>query len=358
MAADKTSQQQQPVDELDELIDFLGDSRPQIKQHAAELVQGLTGSPEGIAQLASRASRLLPALLRLVGAEAATSGPALAALVNLSQEPAVQAQLLEAGAVGRCMDYVRERGCAHPGRLIMLLANLTSAEEGAAALLQLGKERLEGLWVAMLLRLFLTPAAGSGASGASDADPYEHVATVLPNVTRFREGRRLLLQPGRGLLRALASQLRAPNERRRRGCAGALKNCCFSAEEDGTLEHIVAEKEALRTVLDVLCGVSAKEDDAVVRENLAEAVLCMARPERGRKALWACKAPELLQKGYEWEESPTVCAAMEATAELFLADGFQPAQADSEAAQAGAEAAPAAAGGQGSRRDVQIEEID
>lgn len=53
------------------------------------------------------------------------------------QEPAVQEQLLALNAVGRCMDYVREKSC--PGRndlLVMLLANLTSLEAGAEALLQ------------------------------------------------------------------------------------------------------------------------------------------------------------------------------------------------------------------------------
>jgi len=45
--------------------------------------------------------------------------------------------LLALNAVGRCMDYVREKSC--PGRndlLVMLLANLTSLEAGAEALLQ------------------------------------------------------------------------------------------------------------------------------------------------------------------------------------------------------------------------------
>lgn len=173
---------------------------PQIKQHAAELVQGLTGSPEGIAKLAGRSAKLLPPLFRLVAAPEATSRAALVALVNLSQvcgvhpvkrfpyfhcvgfhqtpapncpthlklrrcspctmqagrllpacirrspphpsdpqEPAVQQQLLALNAVGRCMDYVREKSC--PGRndlLVMLLANLTSLEAGAEALLQVG----------------------------------------------------------------------------------------------------------------------------------------------------------------------------------------------------------------------------
>ena len=229
---------------------------PQIKQHAAELVQGLTGSPEGIAQLAGRAGNLLPPLLRLVAGEPAASRAALTCLVNLAQEPAVQQALLEARTVGRCIDYINEKSCAHPDLLVMLLANLTAAEEGAAALLQLGQGPLEGLWVAMLLRLFLDPPPAAPASGGAACigsigcggsslaeDPYEHVATILPNVTRFQAGRCLMLQEGRGLLQALASQLRAASERRRRGCAGAIKNCCFSAEEDGTLEHIVGETE-------------------------------------------------------------------------------------------------------------------
>lgn len=159
--------------------------------------------------------------------------------------------------------------------------------------------------------------------------------------------------------------------------------------------------QALALILDVLCGISGKEEDDSVRESLAEAVLCLARVDDARKQLWKAGAPTLLQKGcaglgactcivvgvhntrtaavqgdacslgalvplqlqqchgvclpvaywrrhwvqlassqtaspvtarrprrYELEENPTVCACMEATAELFLADGFEPAPQD------------------------------
>lgn len=325
------------MSELDELIEFLSDPRLQVAQHAVDLVQGLTGSPEGVAQLAAVASSLLPPLLRLVpGAAPDASRAALTALVNLSQEPAVQQGLLELNAVGRCMDYVREQACL--GReelLVMVLANLTSLEAGAEALLQVGKGQLEGLHVAQLLKLFL------GQVSPRAPDTYEHVATILPNVTRFPAGRQLLLQPGRGLLQALASQLRSSSELRRRGCAGAIKNCCFSCEQDGTAEDIAAETEALTHILDVLCGITVKEADGVVRESLAEAVLCLARVDAARKLLWKSDAPTLLQKGYEYEENPAVCACMEATAALFLNDGFQQAPTEEEEAAAGAaEAGP------------------
>jgi len=58
----------------------------QIVQQAAELVEGLTGSPEGLAQLSASADTLLPPLLRLVPArDSDASRAALVALVNLSQ---------------------------------------------------------------------------------------------------------------------------------------------------------------------------------------------------------------------------------------------------------------------------------
>mgnify|MGYP001810473885 CR=1 FL=1 len=51
----------------------------------------------------------------------------------------MQRGLLALSATARCMDYIREKSC--PGRndlLVMLLANLTSLEAGAEALLQVG----------------------------------------------------------------------------------------------------------------------------------------------------------------------------------------------------------------------------
>lgn len=64
-------------------------------------------------------------------------------------------------------------------------------------------------------------------------DPFEHVAGILTNVTRLPQARQLLLQPGRGLLQLLVAQLRCPGEMRKRGSAGAVKNCCVEAEVRG-----------------------------------------------------------------------------------------------------------------------------
>ena len=75
----------------------------------------------------------------------------------------------------------------------------------------------------MLLKRFLD-------SQSEQPDPYQHMALVLTNLTRQRPGRQLLLEPGKGTFGALASQLRAPSALRRKGCANAIRNCCFCAE--------------------------------------------------------------------------------------------------------------------------------
>jgi hypothetical protein len=53
-------------------------------------------------------------------------------------------------------------------------------------------------------------------------------------------------------------------------------------------------------------------------------VLCLAQTEKGQLKLWEWKAPDLLKRGYEFEEDPGVCEAMERIAELFLQHGLAP----------------------------------
>jgi hypothetical protein len=123
------------------------------------------------------------------------------------------------------------------------------------------------------------------------------------------------------LSQALVSQLQSPNVVRRKGAAGAIRNCCMSAEEDSTLQHIISDEVVLERILQPLSATEPIEKDSTVRSLLAEAVAVLAKSEEARKALWGVKAPDMLKKGYEFEESHDVCAAMEAAARLFMFDG-------------------------------------
>lgn len=52
--------------ELEELVDFLSAPRLEVRKSSVAIVLGLTGSEEGIAMLASRKEKLVPALLHLL----------------------------------------------------------------------------------------------------------------------------------------------------------------------------------------------------------------------------------------------------------------------------------------------------
>lgn len=85
---------------------------------AADIVQGLTGSPEGIDKLKGQMGALLTSLFRLVPDSSDSSQPALTSLVNLSQDPAVARALLQLNVVARVMDYIREKTCPHTRLLV------------------------------------------------------------------------------------------------------------------------------------------------------------------------------------------------------------------------------------------------
>ena len=70
-------------------------------------MQGLTGSDDGVARLASKSETLIPKLLHLMGKPAAESKPAATALVNLTTALDIATLAVEKGAVERAMEFLR-----------------------------------------------------------------------------------------------------------------------------------------------------------------------------------------------------------------------------------------------------------
>ena len=108
-----------------------------MRKQALDIVESLTGSPEGIASLRKGGQALLTELFKCA-AEVSLSRPALTVLVNASQDPFISRDLLQMGAINRAMDYMRDNITVHHDMLLMLLSNVTSTEEGAKKMLQVG----------------------------------------------------------------------------------------------------------------------------------------------------------------------------------------------------------------------------
>lgn len=281
-------------------------------------------------------------LRRLAGDLPVIAASAIKAMINLSADAAMLEQLLREGMVTSLMESLRDDDCPHRRLIVMLLTNLSGTGEGVTQLLQKAEAGggLVGLHLRRLIQWFVTPLRGPAAANAAaraartgdddgegdEADTFEHVGCILANVTQDRDARRILMEPERGILAALLPQLRSPSRLRRRGVAGALRNCAFDIEEDARyLKHLLAPSVDLVTALllplagpaeyrpEEMVGMheslaragprKRREPDAATRRALLETLLLLCCSRAGREHLRSVRAYIVIRAFHRWLES-------------------------------------------------------
>ena len=327
--------------ELDELLDFLGDKRSDVRAKAAEVIQGLTGSEDDIPDLVERRDRVIPALLRLLGGGENEATPAATALVNLTCSSEVATLAVHNGVVERAMDSLRG-GCKIE-LYLMLLVNITNTEGGLSIFCQEGKQ-LEGFYVTSITQMLLKEISSRNA---------DHCASILTNVTRHPIGRRVFLEHSQRLLQAVLPTISSSSSERRVAFFSALRNCCvdeasclalltnpnpvgmstFAFTMEGSSRPTLqrdgvnissAAQDIVRALLRPISGAKHSERCDAVRQACAEAVANLARSEAGRAALVASEAPKLINQGYDVEEHRETQEALEVAAAQFLTHGVVP----------------------------------
>lgn len=321
--------------DLEDLAAFLKAPSPTLKKAAVEIVQGLSGTDEGVQRLATHAKELLPPLLLLLGEAEEISKPAAEALVNLSQDVAVVDRLIDVGAVERAMELIGKPGSKVNKLMVMLLVNISSVDKGVSRLLQEEDAKLAGLNVAKLVRFF----SRFSSSERGSEDEYEYVANILVNVTRLQSGRKVVLDMSRGILRQVLPQIDSRSVIRRQGVAGTVRNCCFDA---GTQlpslllaseflwpalllplagKRVYSEADTAKMPLELATPLSQDrepESDSKVRVEACEAIYLLVLQEGGRRSFWAINGPRILELSYEDEEDPKVMEAFERVGALLV----------------------------------------
>ena len=181
--------------------------------------------------------------------------------------------------------------------------------------------------------------------GDEHYDPYQHVASVLMNITQLESGRKFLMKlnhkqsasnDGKSTstshLQTIMSELDSPNVHRRRGISGTLKNCCFSQDSTWWLLNVVYIDKALllplagpeelsideKVGLDPdywLLGPSkVREPDALVRLSLVEAILLLLASGRvsrdtlrQRRTYVIIKMADMVEENEEISERMNEC---------------------------------------------------
>ncbi|XP_042496100.1 protein HGH1 homolog [Macadamia integrifolia] len=321
--------------ELEELVGFLSSPSPQVKKAAVDIVRDLTGSEDGLLSLANYSEIVIPSLSHLLGEKKEVSEPAAEALINLSQNPDLSAKMVAIEMIKTAMETLYKQDSGITRLLVMLLVNLTQLDAGIVCLLQNGHKNLQGLYLMKLVRSFCT------SSSDKRDDPFEHVGSILVNISKMEAGRKLLLDPKRGLLKQIIRQFDSTNPLRKKGVCGTIRNCCFEAENQ--LQNLLLMSEFLWPAL--LLPVAGKKvysehdtskmplelgsalsidrepvDDPEIRTQALEAIYLISLQEAGRRALWSVNGPRILQVGYEDEEDPKVMEAYERIGSLLVQD--------------------------------------
>ncbi|KAG6396557.1 hypothetical protein SASPL_142709 [Salvia splendens] len=199
---------------------------------------------------------------------------------------------------------------------------------------QNGDEKMQGLYVMKLVRSFC-----ASSSERKGDDPFEHVASILVNISQKEAGRKLLLEPKRGLLKQIIRQFDSPSPLRKKGVSGTIRNCCFEAENQ--LQNLLLVSEFLWPAL--LLPVAGNKiyneqdtskmppelgsalsiereaaDDPEICVQALDAIYLLVLQEAGRRAFWSINGPRILQVGYENEENPQVMEAFERVGSLLI----------------------------------------
>jgi hypothetical protein len=182
---------------------------------------------------------------------------------------------------------------------LMLMSNLTTVQEGAHAALMSDDPALVGQRMRRIVEKFLTtPPKSDGI------DAWQHVSTILCNVSQVQDGRDLLRRRSTNILPRLVLQLQSPNPVRRRGAASSIRNCCYETmdhdwllHEVGIVGHLLlplagpeplteAERDGLlemvKEVLDKEGSNKVRENDDATKEAILNALylLCTSKVSR------------------------------------------------------------------------------
>ncbi|KAH7832837.1 hypothetical protein Vadar_000453 [Vaccinium darrowii] len=321
------------ANELEELLGFLSSPSPPVKKAAVDIVRDLTGAEDGLQSLAKYSDIALPSLFRLLAEKKEVSEPAAEALINLSQDSELAAKMVSMGMINTTMDVLYKQEAGITRLLVMFLVNLTQLDAGIDSLLQTGDEKMYGLYVMKLVRSFCT------SSNEKNGDPFEHVGSILVNISKKEAGRKLLLDPKRGLLKQIIRQFDSTSLLRKKGVSGTVRNCCFEAENQ--LQNLLliseflwpalllpvagnkiySEQDTSKMPLELASALSIEREpvkDPEIRVQTLEAIYLISLQEAGRRALWSVNGPRILQLGYEDEEDPKVMEAYERVGSLLV----------------------------------------
>mmetsp|Transcript_32776 Transcript_32776/g.84653 ORF Transcript_32776/g.84653 Transcript_32776/m.84653 type:complete len:352 (-) Transcript_32776:540-1595(-) len=208
-----------------EVVEMLRDQRPAVKGQAVDIFLAYSTQP-GLYDVLKESKAIVYLLHLFYDKE--LGHKALSTIVNMSTTEACATALIKFGAVERALDVINkgESSAEAVEKATMLLVNLSTTEEGAKAIAPTDINSPKSAKLSQAVQKYVEVPAGK----RDDEDNLRYLSHVLSNITQVESGRKLLMNEDLRILPRLMPELFRKSEERRKGIAGAVKNCCFDAD--------------------------------------------------------------------------------------------------------------------------------
>jgi hypothetical protein len=210
--------------QLDELIAFLSDLKPEVRLIAVSNLVTVDGSLFSEKQLRD----VVEALSRRLAGSFDFTKVALSLLINVcGLNDIVMDTLLARRTIGSVCALVSD--AETPDDVVelasMLLANMTRSASAVLQFLELDADFAGRRFLALVAKFL------SSKEKAEERDSLGWLALVLQNCSQVVDARRFLLDKNRSVMRHLSEGLRRfKTTRRRRGMAATIRNCLLDTE--------------------------------------------------------------------------------------------------------------------------------
>mmetsp|Transcript_16616 Transcript_16616/g.21562 ORF Transcript_16616/g.21562 Transcript_16616/m.21562 type:complete len:413 (+) Transcript_16616:15-1253(+) len=226
---------QQAIDQVEEVVEMAinqGPKQPKLREMAAEFFLGVSATEKGRKALHNHGATKV--LVKWIGDSLETvSINSYSTLVNLSADMLEDriGILLELKITNRIFETLTDDEASPQltDSALMLMANITTIQEGSREALMSDDPVLIGQRMRRIVEKFLTI---KNNENENEIDAWQHVATILCNVSQIQDGRDLLRRRSTKILPRLALELNSKNVIRRRGAAASIRNCCYE-----TMDH-------------------------------------------------------------------------------------------------------------------------
>ncbi|TMW63206.1 hypothetical protein Poli38472_002147 [Pythium oligandrum] len=316
---------------LEDLVGFLSSPRPELRKSASSMLVNLSASDQAVYQLLHlQKNDVIQGLCRVVSDLRPIAEDAIKALINLTAiHPDASERTIKFDLLNRVMTQLEDDEWRLKNLSMMLLANVTTTEAGARALIgadtQAGaataayrEKKIRTLTVSFMESEPEPDGVDADSGEAKWDDEYQYVAVILGNISQLEEGRQFILKVrnGKTLIEALLPQLRSPNLVRRRGITALIKNLCFDTDSHfllydhldipSKLMYLLAgpepldpeEKIGMHPDVYKLGPKKKREHDRFVRLACVDALLLLGTSRNGRNNLRQKKVYPIIRNAH------------------------------------------------------------